>query len=82
MKVYVLMYDCSHCKGVFSSVEKVIEFIKNQYNTDIKTRIKQHGHYNDVYIEYTYKDVVYECNLYTIIEEELDGTGTEFYGRT
>jgi hypothetical protein len=86
MKVYVLMYDCSQYEGVFSSIEKAVEYIKSQHNDDFKiTRIEQNGHYHEVYTERTYTDwdtneeVVDEINPYTIIEEELDAT--EFYGR-
>ena len=85
MKIYVLMYDCSQYYGVFSSVEKAVEFIKNQYNKNKITRVERCGHYYEVYIEYTYtnwdtkEEVVYERSTFTIIEEELDGT--EFYGR-
>ena len=86
MKVYVLMYDCSQYQGVFTSVEKAIEYIKSQYRNGIKiTRVEQNGRYHEVYKEYTYTDwdtneeVVDESNCYTIIEEELDAT--EFYGR-
>ena len=87
MKVYVLMYDMDQYEGVFSSVEKAVKYIKSQHDDDYKiTRIEQHGHYHEVYTEYTYTDwdtneeVVDERNPYTIIEEELDDT--EFYGRT
>ena len=87
MKVYVLMYDMDQYQGVFSSVEKAVEYIKGQYHNDIKiTRIEQHGHYHEVYTDCSYTDwdtneeVFNERNSYTIIEEELDGT--EFYGRT
>ena len=82
MKVYVLMYDCSQYEGVFSSIEKAVEYIGD--DTKI-TRIEQNGHYHEVYTERTYTDwdtneeVVDEINPYTIIEEELDAT--EFYGR-
>ena len=81
------MYDCSQYNGVFSSIEKAIEYIKSQYRDGIKiTRVEQCGHYHEVYTEYTYRDwdtnetVVDERNPYTIIEEELDGI--DFYGRT
>ena len=83
MKVYVLMYDCSQYEGVFSSIEKAVEYIGD--GTKI-TRIEQNGHYHEVYTERTYTDwdtneeVVDEINPYTIIEEELDAT--DFYGRT
>lgn len=88
MKVYVLMYDCSQYEGVFSSVEKAIEYIKSQYDDDFKiTRVEQvFGHFYEVYTDCSYTDwdtneiVTDERNSYTIIEEELDGT--EFYGRT
>ena len=88
MKVYVLMYDCSQYRGIFSSVGKAVEFIKSQHNDDFKiTRVEQvYGHYYEVYTERTYTDwdtneeIVDEINPYTIIEEELDGI--EFYGRT
>ena len=87
MKIYVLMYDCTQYEGVFSSVEKAVEYIKSQHDDDYKiTRIEEHcGHYHEVYTERTYTDwdtneeVVDEINPYTIIEEELDAT--EFYGR-
>ena len=88
MKVYVLMYDCSQYQGVFTSVEKAVEYIKSQYKDGIKiTRVEQvFGRYHEVYTEYTYtdwdtnEDVVGERNSYTIIEEVLDDS--EFYGRT
>lgn len=87
MKVYVLIYNCSRYEGIFSSVKKVVEFIKYQYNNIKITRIEQvFDHFYEVYTEYIYKDwdtnevIVGEHNTYTIIEEELDGT--EFYGRT
>jgi hypothetical protein len=88
MKVYVLMYEGSEYRGVFTSVEKAVEYIKSQYKNGIKiTRVEQvYGRYHEVYTEYTYTDwdtneeVVDERNPYTIIEEELDDT--EFYGRT
>ena len=86
MKVYVLMYDCSQYRGVFSSVEKAIEFIKSQYSEGIKiTRVEQCGHHHEVYTDCSYTDwdtnekVFDEHNSYTIIEEVLDAT--EFYGR-
>jgi hypothetical protein len=88
MKVYVLMYDCSQYEGVFSSIEKAVEFIKSQHNDDFKiTRVEQvYGHYHEVYTERTYTDwdtneeVIDEINPYTIIEEELDAT--KFYATT
>ena len=88
MKVYVLMYDGSQYQGVFTSVEKAVEYIKSQYKNGINiTRVEQvFGRYHEVYTEYSYKDwdtnetVVGERNPYTIIEEELDDS--EFYGRT
>ena len=88
MKVYVLMYEGSEYQGVFTSVEKAVEYIKSQYKNGIKiTRVEQvYGRYHEVYTEYTYTDwdtnekVVDERNPYTIIEEVLDDS--EFYGRT
>ena len=88
MKVYILMYDADQYQGVFSSVEKAVEYIKSQYKDGIKiTRIEQvYGHYHEVYTEYSYTDwdtneeIVGEHNTFTIIEEDLDGT--EFYATT
>ena len=88
MKVYVLMYDDSEYQGVFTSVEKAVEYIKSQYDNNIKiSRIeKVFDHFYEVYREYTYKDwdtgedVVGETNFYTIVEEELDAT--EFHATT
>jgi len=78
MKVYVLMYECSEYRGVFSSVEKAIDFIKNSYRNGIKiTRTEQHGRYCEIYTPWGDDD---DRNSYTIIEEDIDGT--EFFGRT
>lgn len=86
MKVYVLMYDCTQYEGVFSSVEKAVEYIKSQHDDDYKiTRIEHDGHYHEVYTDCSYTDwdtnekIFDERNSYTIFEEDLDGT--EFYGR-
>lgn len=78
MKIYVLMYDCSQYEGVFSSVEKAVEYIKSQHDDDYKiTRIEQNGRYCEIYTPWGDDD---DTNSYTIIEEDLDGT--DFYGRT
>lgn len=77
MKIYVLLYDGSEYEGVFSSVEKAIEFIKSQYDDDYEiTRIEQRGRYCDVYTPWGDNDKI----SYTIVEEDLDGT--MFYGTT
>ena len=77
MKVYVLLYDSSEYEGVFSSVEKAIEFIKSQYSDDYEiTRIERCGRYCDVYTPWGDGDKI----SYVIVEEDLDGT--EFYGVT